>query len=208
MSCFDFAHKEDSPGFALVVGAKRYDKTLSLEVVERARKRRKRADTDAEVALPFGLVLQEQAACVPKAGGVLESESDDVEEDKKTGLKCDEDEFSSESEPSQASKGASKAAAPLSPPPMPAPGTLPPDVETEPEWRPWEHARIVGLKSMDQAPTTRAMCFLCGEKIAQHAWRLDYRIRESSKLADQRRLHMECSRMLPKGVAARRRCIH
>ena len=55
----------------------------------------------------------------------------------------------------------------------------------------------IGLVGYELSASNRAVCFLCEAPICKNAWRFDYRIKESSSLRDQRRIHQTCLGRLP-----------
>lgn len=59
----------------------------------------------------------------------------------------------------------------------------------------------VGIKRIERAPTGRAVCFCCKQKVNKGEFRFEYRVRASSSLSDERRVHAACVRQLP--VASR-----
>ena len=77
------------------------------------------------------------------------------------------------------------------------------DVLPEPE--PWN---AKGIKSYEVTPPrARAVCMICGSKIAQGLWRLDYRSKVSDSLSDQKRVHVTCAASLPVDTRVRDRAV-
>ena len=62
---------------------------------------------------------------------------------------------------------------------------------------PLPHCDAVGLKDFDVAPTDRAHCYVCGEKIAKGLFRLCYRFKQSRQFSDVRKVHFPCASALP-----------
>ena len=54
-----------------------------------------------------------------------------------------------------------------------------------------------GLRDYGVAPSSRALCLVCGLAIKKGDFRLDYRVKASTSLRDQRRLHVACVDRLP-----------
>jgi hypothetical protein len=61
---------------------------------------------------------------------------------------------------------------------------------------------LLGIQGFERAPSGRASCFLYGGKIERASWRFDYRMKASSKLGDQRRIHVTCVSQLPVATRA------
>ena len=55
-----------------------------------------------------------------------------------------------------------------------------------------------GLRFYEKATTRmRAQCFICNQKIAAGAWRMDYRKNFANSFRDQVRIHAACAGNLP-----------
>ena len=63
-----------------------------------------------------------------------------------------------------------------------------------PPLAPFNH---IGFKECAVAPTGRASCFVCSEKIAVGSMRLQYRKKESNQMSDIRYVHMGCANNVP-----------
>ena len=60
-----------------------------------------------------------------------------------------------------------------------------------------EAHNCVGLKDWDKAASSRARCCVCNLPIKKNEYRLDYRFKQSDRLADQKRLHYKCVTGIP-----------
>ena len=56
---------------------------------------------------------------------------------------------------------------------------------------------LPGLRALERAPSSRAVCFACDRKIVKDDLRFEYRLRASKSLSDERRLHVGCAARLP-----------
>ncbi len=54
-----------------------------------------------------------------------------------------------------------------------------------------------GLKEVDVAISSRAVCFVCEANIEKGSWRVGYRLKASHCLKDQRYCHFRCATRLP-----------
>jgi hypothetical protein len=61
----------------------------------------------------------------------------------------------------------------------------------------------VGIKNWSWAPSSQAACIVCGNKILKHEFRMDYRLKESTNLGDQKRFHGTCAAGIPAATRAR-----
>ena len=56
--------------------------------------------------------------------------------------------------------------------------------------------------SFDKAPSSRSNCYFCDSSILINSFRVDYRIKESTSLRDQKRAHVECCDKIPEWTRA------
>ena len=166
-ACYDVVDAERDSGLAIRIVGERFCEAVRTRLV--------RSKKPASIRLPFGLTLEGPVAPIVH---IEEADADS----------CD-DSCGFTLAPEASTTGASLSGTDTDVHPPPVVVAPPPALAAR--------APRVGLIAFEVAPSSRASCFVCSERIQAGDWRFDYQLKPTRTFSDMKRVHPRCVPHLP-----------